>query len=78
MNNSDKIPKGSRVVMAPQPSVPIQQLPPNRALSVVLKSDEDVEWIWSPLTNGRYVSGYTIVKRSLAGRLLRHLKPSAK
>ena len=53
----------TRVVTAPEPSVPANQLPPNRPLSVTLTESEDVEWIWSSLANGQqYVSGYKIVK----------------
>ena len=39
-------------------------LPLNRVLSVVLRADEDVQWLWTSTTEGvSYVSGYTIVKR---------------
>ena len=72
MRHDTKTSKGSRVVTVPQPPVAIQELPANRPMSVLLKSDEDVEWIWSPLPSGQqFVSGYKIVKRSFLKRLLR-------
>ena len=63
MKQDEDMPELTRVVQAPHPLLPADLLPANRPLSVVLKGDEDVEWVWSTLPNGhRYVSGYTIVK----------------
>jgi len=64
MSQPDKTRKGSRVVTVPQRMAPINELPPNRPLSVNLAEDEDVEWICSTLPGGHpYVSGYSIVKK---------------
>ena len=56
-----------RVVHAPPPTLPSSAaLSPKRVLSVVLKPNEDVEWIWTSTSDGAtYVSGYTIVKRKM-------------
>lgn len=62
----------SRVVLAPEPELMAGQLAPNRVLSVKLKPGEDVEWLWTSIAGGRYVSGYRIVRArrpGLAGRL---------
>ena len=53
---------GSRVVLAPEPNLMAGQLAPNRVLSVKLKPGEDVEWLWTSIPGGRYVSGYQVVK----------------
>jgi hypothetical protein len=55
-----------RTVFAPQPVfVPPAEPPANRVISVELNDDEEVEWGWTLLPNGqRYVSGYTIIKKS--------------
>ena len=53
----------SRVVLAPEPELMARQDAPNRVLSVNLKPEEDVEWLWTSLPfGGRYVSGYRILK----------------
>jgi hypothetical protein len=52
----------SRVVLAPEPDLAAGQLAPNRVLSVKLKPGEEVEWLWTSISGGRYVSGYQIVK----------------
>lgn len=57
-----------RVVHAPAPELVAGQLPPNRVVSVTLRSGEDVEWIWTSAPGGRYVSGYRILKTSRSGR----------
>ncbi|MGH8722272.1 MAG: addiction module protein [Burkholderiales bacterium] len=54
----------SRVVLAPAPELMSGELPPNHVVSVTLKVGEDVEWIWTSIPGGRYVSGYRIVKAS--------------
>ena len=52
-----------KTVNAPSPIPESENLPENRVISVQLKSDEDVEWVWSTAPNGvSYVSGYKIVK----------------
>jgi hypothetical protein len=51
----------SRVVLAPEPELMTGQLAPNRVLSVKLKPGEEVEWLWTSIPGGRYVSGYRIV-----------------
>ncbi len=51
-----------RVVLAPEPDLMAGQLAPNRVLSVKLKPGEKVEWLWTSIPGGRYVSGYQIVK----------------
>jgi hypothetical protein len=53
-----------RTVTAPLPSPALAKPLPNRVFSVVLKADEDVEWIWTHTADGvSSVSGYTIVKK---------------
>jgi hypothetical protein len=52
----------SRVVLAPEPTVPSACLP-NRVVSVVLRPGEQVRWTWTSGPQGQYVSGYTIIKR---------------
>ena len=52
----------SRVILAPEPELMAGQLAPNRVLSVKLKPDEEVEWLWTSIPGARYVSGYRIVK----------------
>ena len=53
-----------RIVHAPVPILTSSTtLPPNRVLSVVLRPEEDVAWIWTSTPDGgSYVSGYTIIK----------------
>lgn len=60
----------SRVVLAPEPELMAGQLAPNRVLSVKLKQGEEVEWLWTSIAGGRYVSGYRIVgtRRPLRGK----------
>ncbi len=60
---SGELRPSQRVVHAPQPSVATAAALPNRVLSVVLESDEDVDWIWTAAGGVRFVSGYTIVKK---------------
>jgi hypothetical protein len=52
-----------RTIDAP-PLAPVLSKPlPNRVFSVMLKSDEDVEWTRTTSPDGvNYLSGYTIVK----------------
>jgi hypothetical protein len=53
-----------RTVHAPPPSPASMKPLPNRVFSVVLQSDEDVEWTWMHTTDGvSYVTGYTIIQR---------------
>ena len=35
----------------------------NSIVSVYLRPDEEVEWHWTETPTGRYVCGYTIIKR---------------
>ena len=60
------MPVSQRTVIAPSP-VPLSAVfLPNRVLSVVLSDDEDVEWRWTSTLDGvSYVSGYSVVKRTL-------------
>jgi len=60
----------SKVVLAPEPELSAGQLAPNRVLSVKLRPGEDVEWLWTSIAGGRYVSGYRIVRtrRPLRGK----------
>ena len=52
----------SRVVLAPAPALMAGQQAPNRVLSVKLKPGEVVQWLWTFVPGGRYVSGYRIVR----------------
>lgn len=51
-----------RVVLAPAPELIAGQLPPNRVVSVTMRPGEGVEWVWTTVPGGRYVSGYRIVR----------------
>lgn len=56
-----------RTVTAPPPSPASAKPLPNRIFSVVLRGNEDVEWIWTHSTDGvSYVSGYKIVEKRQA------------
>jgi hypothetical protein len=59
---ANRVRGGSRVVLAPEPDLMAGQLAPNRVLSVKLKPGEEVEWLWTSIPGGRYVSGYRIVR----------------
>lgn len=62
----------SRVALAPEPELTAGQLAPNRVLSVKLKPGEEVEWLWTSIPGGRYVSGYQIVKTRHSHAVLRN------
>jgi hypothetical protein len=49
-----------RMVQAPEPSRPELH---NTVLNVYCAEGEEVEWQWTEAVNGRYVSGYCIVRR---------------
>jgi hypothetical protein len=49
-----------RMVKAPEPSRPGLH---NTVLNVYCAEGEEVEWQWTETVNGRYVSGYCIVRR---------------
>jgi hypothetical protein len=49
-----------RVVPAPAPSNPRLR---SMVIDVECAEHEDVEWHWTETTEGRFVSGYTIVPR---------------
>lgn len=49
-----------RVVQAPAPSSPGLR---STVLDVECAEHEDVEWHWTETTEGRFVSGYSIVPR---------------
>lgn len=53
-----------RTVAAPPPSpLPAKPLP-DRVFSVLLSTDEDVEWVWAHTQDGvSYVNGYNILKK---------------
>jgi hypothetical protein len=52
----------TRIVNAPTSST-INSLPQNRVISVELKKNQDVQWIWSYTSSGQsYVSGYEIIE----------------
>ena len=51
-----------KVVFAPEPEMAAGQFAPNRVVSATLKPHEDVEWVWTSVSGGRYVSGYRIIK----------------
>lgn len=59
----------SRVVLAPEPELMAGRLAPNRVLSVERKPGEEVEWLWTSIAGGRYVSGYQVVKTRRARNL---------
>ena len=52
-----------RVVAAPPPSRPGLSA---AVLDVECAEDEDVEWLWTETSGGRFVSGYRIVPRVIA------------
>ena len=60
MNSATPDPK--RIVPAPAPSNPRLY---STVLSVECAEDEDVEWQWTETPEGRFVSGYNIVPRSI-------------
>jgi hypothetical protein len=49
-----------RIVQAPEPSRPDLH---NTVLNVNCAEGEEVEWQWTETVNGRYVSGYRIIRR---------------
>ena len=51
-----------RLVLAPEPELMAGQHAPNRVLSAKLKPGEEVEWLWTSILGGRYVSGYQVIK----------------
>jgi hypothetical protein len=56
--------KLQRTVTAPDPTPASPKPLSNRVFSVILDSNEDVEWHWTNTADGiRYVSGYTILKK---------------
>jgi hypothetical protein len=59
MNDSEHF-KLRRVLTAPLPSHPGLQ---SVFLSVECAADEDVEWLWTEVSSGRFVSGYQLVPR---------------
>lgn len=64
-----------RLVFAPEPTVSSASLP-NRVVSVVLREEEDVRWIWTSAFGGQYVSGYTIIRAPRARTSRRAASPS--
>jgi len=52
-----------RVVVAPPPSHPGLSA---TVLDVECAEDEDVVWLWTETSGGRFVSGYRIVPRVIA------------
>jgi hypothetical protein len=52
--------KRRRLVVAPAPSNPRLH---STVLNVECAEDEDVQWQWAQTSEGRVVSGYTIVPR---------------
>jgi hypothetical protein len=56
-----------RTVAAPAPSPATAEPLPNQVLSVMLATDEELEWVWTITASGvRYVSGYSINARTAA------------
>ena len=60
MSIDDAIRTPRRVVPAPAPSSPRLR---STVLDVECAEHEDVEWHWTETTEGRFVSGYSIVPR---------------
>ena len=60
MNSPESNQKPRRLVTAPPPSHPGLHA---TVLNVECAADEEVEWHWTETPNGRYVSGYQIVRR---------------
>lgn len=58
-------PEAKHRVAAPQST--LQGAP--AVLGVDLGDDEDVQWIWTHTQDGSYVSGYSIVRRTLGSLL---------
>lgn len=52
--------KETRIVQSPEPEV-IREI--TRIISVELKPDEDVEWIWTYYPDIRVVIGYRIIPK---------------
>ena len=59
--NATEFLKPRRVLIAPSTSHPGLQ---SAFLSVECAEDEDVEWLWTEVSIGRFVSGYQLVHRS--------------
>lgn len=49
-----------QIVVAPAPSSPTI---PQGVINVECGKDEEVEWIWTETSKGRFVSGFKIVQR---------------
>jgi hypothetical protein len=60
MDTDETTRKRKRVVPAPAPSSPRVH---STVLDVECAEDEDVEWHWTETVEGRFVSGYSIVRR---------------
>ena len=56
-----------RIVTAPQQTMSLNSTPvniPSAVISVELKENEDIEWIWTTYPNGqRVVTGYNIIQQ---------------
>lgn len=63
MSNLEMEGLGTRIVETPVPSDPRLQ---STILDVVCGRDENVEWHWTVAQQGRFVSGYSIVRRDEA------------
>ena len=57
---TSKFSNARRIVQAPEPSRPELR---NTVLNVNCAEGEDVEWQWTETAKGRYVSGFSIVRR---------------
>lgn len=65
MNTDETARKRKRVVPAPVPSNPRLR---STVLNVECAENEDVEWLWTETLEGRFVSGYRIVPRSVTAK----------
>jgi hypothetical protein len=68
LSRSKRVGRGKPVrwIAAPQSSLPGA----SAVQGVALAANEDVEWSWTHTTNGSYVSGYNIVKRTKPSRVI--------
>jgi len=67
MSNDDVKGKLRRIVPAPAPSNPRL---PAVIINAECAEDEEIEWIWTEAVEGRFVSGYRVVRTLGKGPLI--------
>lgn len=60
MKNENETASEKRIVPAPPPSNPDL---PQGVINVECSDDEEIEWLWTETTRGRFVSGFKIVNK---------------